>query len=118
MKFGELLRALRGSRALSRDELSYLIGINPSYLGEIERGKLPVSRQVLEDLSNFFQVPAMFFVMEEGAIWRYNWAIEEINSILARILADQTIHKSLPDPRAVSSAKIKSRVRRGQRRPV
>ncbi|RLC80200.1 MAG: hypothetical protein DRJ03_22145 [Chloroflexi bacterium] len=51
------LKRLRIQKGLSQRQLAELIGVHPSYISLIERGKRPGSIRVLKKLSLFFNVP-------------------------------------------------------------
>ena len=51
IRFGQLIRARRGSRGLSQEALAELAGLNRSYLGEVERGSASASIETLEKLA-------------------------------------------------------------------
>lgn len=41
MKFGERLRALREQQDISRYRLAFMVYVNPTYIGKLERGQMP-----------------------------------------------------------------------------
>ena len=63
--FGRRIRAIRKTARLPREKLAERAGINPNYLGEIERGEKWPSLEVLDSLSDALNVQlAAFFDYE------------------------------------------------------
>lgn len=46
-EFGKNLRAMRRARGLSQEQLAYTAGIDRSYLGKVERGKVNLTIEKL-----------------------------------------------------------------------
>ena len=58
-QFGERLRALRASRAWSQEELAHRVGIDLSFLSELENGhKEPCLRKIVELAQGFGMTPS------------------------------------------------------------
>lgn len=53
--FGERIRQLRKSQTLTQEKLAEKIGIDPKYLGAIERGERNVSLDVIEKIASGFK---------------------------------------------------------------
>ncbi|MFZ1974606.1 MAG: helix-turn-helix transcriptional regulator [Candidatus Acidiferrales bacterium] len=63
--FGRRIRGIRKTARLPREKLAERAGINPNYLGEIERGEKWPSLEVLDSLSRALNVEvAAFFDYE------------------------------------------------------
>lgn len=56
VKLGKRVRELRGERGLTQIELAELMGIDRSYLSEIETGKKDPSLRVLKTLADGFRL--------------------------------------------------------------
>jgi transcriptional regulator with XRE-family HTH domain len=59
--FGRRIRTIRNTTRLSRERVAERAGINPNYLGEIERGEKWPSLEVLESLSKVLNVQVATF---------------------------------------------------------
>ncbi|MEG2172624.1 MAG: helix-turn-helix transcriptional regulator [Desulfovibrionaceae bacterium] len=55
-RLGQRIRKLRHSAGYTQDKTAELAEISSKYLGEIERGEVQVSAQVLEKLASVFQL--------------------------------------------------------------
>jgi transcriptional regulator with XRE-family HTH domain len=55
--FGATIRQLREANAWSQEELAEQAGLNRSYIGEIERGKVAASIVTVDKLARAFNVP-------------------------------------------------------------
>jgi len=51
---GERIKSQRKQFHLTQEKLSDALGITPNYLGEIERGRRPLTRKVATKLCNYF----------------------------------------------------------------
>lgn len=56
VRIGQRLRKLRHNAGYTQDKTAELAEISGKYLGEIERGEVQVSAQVLEKLATVFQL--------------------------------------------------------------
>lgn len=56
-KFGTTIRELRQKKKLSQEKLALDAGIDRTYIGDIEKGTRNVSIEIVEKLSNYFQMP-------------------------------------------------------------
>src|SRR5690606_19253102 len=64
---GSHLRRLRDSHGLSQAGLAERLGISPSYLNQLERGKRPLTVSVLVRVTEEFGVDADFFATRDNA---------------------------------------------------
>jgi transcriptional regulator with XRE-family HTH domain len=64
--FGEKLKFYRTKRRLSQEVLSEKIGVTVKHLSAVERGVNFVSADLLEKLSNFFEIPIASFFTTDG----------------------------------------------------
>jgi transcriptional regulator with XRE-family HTH domain len=55
--FGATVRQLREAKSWSQEELAEQAGLNRSYIGEIERGKVAASIVTVDKLARAFDVP-------------------------------------------------------------
>jgi transcriptional regulator with XRE-family HTH domain len=55
--FGVTIRQLREAKAWSQEQLAEQAGLNRSYVGEIERGKVTASIVTIDKLARAFDVP-------------------------------------------------------------
>jgi XRE family transcriptional regulator, regulator of sulfur utilization len=55
--FGATIRQLREAKSWSQEELAEQAGLNRSYVGEIERGKVVASIVTVDKLARAFNVP-------------------------------------------------------------
>jgi XRE family transcriptional regulator, regulator of sulfur utilization len=55
--FGLTVRQLREAKAWSQEQLAEQAGLNRSYVGEIERGKVTASIVTIDKLARAFDVP-------------------------------------------------------------
>ncbi len=63
--FGSRIRALREAKNLSREVVAERAGINPNYLGELERGEKWPKIEMMERVAAALEVsPAAFFEYE------------------------------------------------------
>lgn len=53
---GRRIRAIRSAYELTQESLSEDLGITPNYLGEIERGRRPLSHKVAKRLCAYFHL--------------------------------------------------------------
>ena len=51
VEFGKNLRSIRRTRGLSQEQLAYSAGIDRSYLGKVERGKVNLTIEKLYTLA-------------------------------------------------------------------
>ena len=56
-RVGKRIRALRESRKLTQEELSYMAGFTQKYLGEVERGTGNITIELLTKLAIALDVP-------------------------------------------------------------
>src|SRR6267143_2983914 len=59
--FGRKIRAVRKAAKLSREKLAERAGINPNYLGEIERGEKWPSLEIISSLAKILNVGVIRF---------------------------------------------------------
>jgi transcriptional regulator with XRE-family HTH domain len=62
----ELLRELRETRGTSLRAAARELGVDPSYLSRIERGKKPPSDSVLDRAANYYDIPRASFPSANG----------------------------------------------------
>ena len=62
MNYAKAIRTLRGSRGLQQKDLASRLGLDPSYVSLLERGKRTPSTEVLQSLAEVFAVP-VYLVM-------------------------------------------------------
>jgi transcriptional regulator with XRE-family HTH domain len=63
--FGSRIRAIREAKNLSREAAAERAGINPNYLGELERGEKWPKIEMMERVAGALEVsPAAFFEYE------------------------------------------------------
>jgi XRE family transcriptional regulator, regulator of sulfur utilization len=55
--FGATIRQFREAKSWSQEELAEQAGLNRSYIGEIERGKVAASIVTVDKLARAFNVP-------------------------------------------------------------
>ncbi|WP_213776880.1 helix-turn-helix transcriptional regulator [Caballeronia sp. dw_276] len=55
--FGLTVRQLREAKAWSQEQLAEQAGLNRSYVGEIERGKVTASIVTIDKLARAFDIP-------------------------------------------------------------
>jgi transcriptional regulator with XRE-family HTH domain len=55
--FGMAVRQLREAKAWSQEQLAEQAGLNRSYVGEIERGKVTASIVTVDKLARAFNIP-------------------------------------------------------------
>ena len=55
--FGVTVRQLREAKAWSQEQLAAQAGLNRSYVGEIERGKVTASIVTIDKLARAFDIP-------------------------------------------------------------
>lgn len=53
---GRRIRGIRSAYGLTQESLSEDLGISPNYLGEIERGRRPLSHKVAKRLCTYFHL--------------------------------------------------------------
>ena len=71
MKIGNGIKVLRKKSGLSQTEFANSIGINQSYLSQIEGGKKNPSTDLLEKIANHFKTPLpilFWFCVDESDI--------------------------------------------------
>lgn len=56
-KFGSKIKEIRQSKLMSQDELASIIGIDRAQISKIEKGKVNVTLETIEKLSNALNVP-------------------------------------------------------------
>lgn len=64
VRFGEIIRRLRTQRGWSLVKFSQRSGMNPTYLGQLERGANMVSMSTLLEFAEIFNVEAADLVRE------------------------------------------------------
>ena len=52
VEFGKNLRSIRRARGLSQEQLAYSAGVDRSYLGKVERGKVNLTNEKLYALAD------------------------------------------------------------------
>jgi transcriptional regulator with XRE-family HTH domain len=84
--FGRRIRAIRKTARLPRERLAERAGINPNYLGEIERGEKWPSLEVLDSLSEALNVEVYAFFDYES----YESNVNLLKAKLRHLLEDRT----------------------------
>lgn len=86
------MREVRRSAGMTQEKLADLMGITVNYLGEVERGRRPLSRSLANHFCSFFHVtydylyhgipPASWYGIRENAGYQsaYTSLIEQLNS--------------------------------------
>jgi len=64
--FGRNIRSLRRQKGLTQEKMAELAGINPKYLGEIERGIKNPTALVVQRLASALGVPVCEILSKEG----------------------------------------------------
>ena len=66
---GETLRLIRVFHDVKQKDLAERLGVSQSHLSEMEKGKKPISSDIIKRYSSIFRIPAssiMFFDEERG----------------------------------------------------
>jgi transcriptional regulator with XRE-family HTH domain len=87
MLFGRRIRTIRNRARLSRERVAERAGINPNYLGEIERGEKWPSLEVLESLSKALNVQVVTFFEYDS----YEPNVNLLKAKLRHLLENRTI---------------------------
>ncbi|MBI5178537.1 MAG: helix-turn-helix transcriptional regulator [Nitrospinae bacterium] len=67
--FGKRLRLIRKSEGLTLDELAGTTGLDPSYLGEVERGRRNLTIDNIEKIAKGFNIEAYrLFLFHAGGV--------------------------------------------------
>ncbi len=83
---GQNIRELRKSLQLSQQKMAEQVGISYKYLGEIERGKVNLSVDILMKISNSFQIePGKLLVSKSKA----NDSLLKAQAVLADLSPQQ-----------------------------
>ncbi len=89
---GSRMREVRRSANMTQERLADLMGVTVNYLGEVERGRKPLSRSLANHFCSFFRVtydylyhgilPASWYEVHENANYQsvYALLIEQLNS--------------------------------------
>lgn len=66
-KFGLAIKKLRAQKGISQERLALEANIDRTYVSDIEKGNRNVSIEMIEKLSNYFQLPIneSFKIIEE-----------------------------------------------------
>ncbi len=81
---GEVVRELRVQKDITQEKLSEYLELQPRSITAIENGKTFISCEVLEKLSNYFEVdPSLFFIKKVNI---YNPDEQEYYSEIKRLL--------------------------------
>lgn len=66
-KFGLAIKKLRAQKGISQERLALEANIDRTYVSDIEKGNRNVSIEMIEKLSNYFQLPIneLFKIIEE-----------------------------------------------------
>lgn len=69
---GEIVRELRTQKKLTQEKLSEYLELQPRSITAIENGKTFISCEVLEKLSNYFEVDPSIFFIKKVNIYDFN----------------------------------------------
>jgi len=103
IKIGQNIRKYRQLKDLTIEELAEVLGTEPNYLGQCERGVRRFSLDKLVELIGFFGVTAddiiPVTVLEEEQITEKERYLQEINDLLERCSSNQlaTVMKVLKE---------------------
>ncbi|MCI8565444.1 MAG: helix-turn-helix domain-containing protein [Lachnospiraceae bacterium] len=88
---GSRIREVRRSANMTQEKLADLMGVSVNYLGEVERGRKPLSRSLANHFCSFFRVtydylyhgilPASWYEVHENASYQsvHTSLIEQLN---------------------------------------
>lgn len=81
--FAENIRNVRLSKKLTQEHVAERAGINPKYLGEIERGLKSPTAPVVYKLATALSVPVCVIISMEACPCRDNGVSSEVAAVLA-----------------------------------
>src|SRR5258708_27009509 len=99
--FGSRIRSIREAANLSRETAAERAGINPNYLGELERGEKWPKIEMLERVAAALEVsPAAFFEYEAEEVDTII-LLAKLQTLVSNPITEQ-LHQPLPGLRALS----------------
>ncbi|MCQ2789605.1 MAG: helix-turn-helix domain-containing protein [bacterium] len=57
-KLAQNIEKLRTKKKISREELSLILGVDNSYISKLEKGRINITIDKIEQLANFFELDA------------------------------------------------------------
>lgn len=57
-KLAQNIEKLRINKKISREELSLILGVDNSYISKLEKGRINITIDKIEQLANFFELDA------------------------------------------------------------
>jgi transcriptional regulator with XRE-family HTH domain len=92
---GEYLASLRNEKGLSLVITSKQLGISPTYLNEIEKGKKVPADELLRGIANYYDIPETDLFQRFGKIPllvnELLVDVPELQKVLARVEADRKL---------------------------
>ncbi|WCF08285.1 helix-turn-helix domain-containing protein [Paenibacillus thiaminolyticus] len=91
---GERLRYLRKKNNLTQEELAEKAGLNPSYIGSVERGERNISIETLEKLIHGLNVtPTEMFQLHEMDVLSSNLEDAQLLEVVNSLLYSRTLEE-------------------------